>query len=196
MTQPFLFEVVRAEQAAAGRAPKRVAAPPAPTANPTAGPWTLTINAPVMTVTVKDKKTKTKYSKLVPAWLTMNDRMYWRKRASITKDWRNAATVLARSAGMPVGVVTRARFDVTLRFKNPTRRDTVNWHPTAKVILDALTAGSKTHPGYGFLPDDAPRFLHCEECPHIQRGDPLTEKFGPLGQVILTVTDLSAEVAA
>lgn len=128
-----------------------------------------------------------------PGWLTMNSRLHWRATAGLTTDWRDRTALTARQAHLPVGQVTRARFDAELRFTRTVRRDPANWHPTLKVIIDALTAGTRTHPGYGFLPDDAPRYLHCQDCPHLSIGARLKPRaFGPLGQVVLTITDLSA----
>lgn len=177
---------------AAKRAPKAKVTPPKPKPG-SPGPWVLTINAP--TITVRSKVT----GKSNPAagWLTMNDRRYWRQKAAIAIDWKDATKVAATQVRMPVGIVRRARFDVVLRLGPTRRRDPINWHPTAKAILDALTNGTAKHPGYGFLPDDSPGFLHCSDCPHLSIGEPVERKpFGPYGQVVVTITDLPGEVTS
>jgi hypothetical protein len=196
MTQPYLFEIEAPSRAACPRSARQGAAVTevGAVAASSPGPWTLVINAPAITVTVRDPKTKAKTRRPAPGWLTMNGRLYWRKRAEIVADWRTATTLVARSAGLPRSRVKRARFDVVLRFTRGNRRDPINWHPTAKAVLDALTAGTAKHPGYGFLPDDAPQFLHCQDCPHLRIGEPLgVAPFGSLGQLVVTITDLSAE---
>lgn len=162
--------------------------------------WTLTIPAP------GDWKPNGKGGFLAaPEWLTMNSRLSHWPEYRLKKKWRAAARNAAEAAEvsgggrvrLPVGAVTRARVDVTLHFatRRGVRRDTTNWHPTAKVVLDALTKGTVNHPGWGFMPDDEPtKHLHCEECPHITiHPERLDTKapFGPVGLLVMTLTDLS-----
>ncbi len=126
-------------------------------------------------------------------WLTMNGAQgAWRAKHRLRTEWRALTTAAAMAVRLPKGEVERARFDAVLRFNRGGRRDPINWHPTCKAVIDALTKGTKTHPGWGFLPDDAPRFLHCEDCPHIRIGVPVEALPGrPLGVLELKITDLS-----
>ncbi|WP_341719989.1 hypothetical protein QQG74_09890 [Micromonospora sp. FIMYZ51] len=159
--------------------------------------WKLSLPAP--TIHVPHRKTGQPKppggwpNKPAAGWLTMNgDKGSWRAKHRLTTEWRNLATTAAMTARLPRGDVQRARFDVALRFARGGRRDPINWHPTCKAVIDALTSGTKKHPGWGFLPDDAPRFLHCEDCPHIRIGTRLpVVPLGPLGVLELTITDLS-----
>lgn len=159
--------------------------------------WLLVIPAP--TIYVADRKSGQPKppggwpKKPAAGWLTMNgSHGSWRERNRLRKAWRDAATAAAMAVRLPRGQVQRARFDAVLRFTRVVRRDTANWHPTIKAAIDALTCGSRAHPGWGFLPDDAPRFLHCEDCPHIRVSPvPLEVKpFGPLGVLELTITEV------
>jgi hypothetical protein len=168
------------------------------TAPTTTRTWTLVLPAP--TIYVPHRKTGVPKppggwpNKPAAGWLTMNgDKGSWRKKHRLTTEWRNLATTAAMATRLPRGEVQRARFDVSLRFNRAGRRDPINWHPTCKAVIDALTSGTKKHPGWGFLPDDAPRFMHCEDCPHIRVGEPFEARpVGPLGVLELRITDLSA----
>lgn len=144
--------------------------------------WHLTMRAPA---TVRRGRP-------APGWLTMNDRDNRWDHARLVKQWRELATWAARTEHLPVGDVKRARVDVLLAFSAPARRDPPNWHPTAKAILDALTRGTAKHPGYGFLPDDSPQFMHCQQCPHITISDQrlAPAPWGPTGEVVVTLTEL------
>lgn len=160
--------------------------------------WTLTLPAP--TIHVPDRKPGRPKpaggwpKKPAAGWLTMNSRMDWRAAMRLKRQWWELAAAAAMAARLPVGQVTRARFDATVHLTAGARRgEPMNWHPTAKVVVDAICAGTKTKRGYGFLPDDAPRFLHCPECPHISISPERVpvEPFKPLGVLVFTVTDLS-----
>lgn len=140
--------------------------------------WTLDLAAP--TIGVRSKKTR--QTRQVPAWLTMNARLHWRATAKRKELWRELVGV--RAAGyVPAGLVQVARFDVRLRFRTSGRRDTTNWHPTAKLILDELVSRD-------FLPDDSPAFLHCEDCPHLRIGERLDRDDPAAGRLIITATAL------
>lgn len=166
--------------------------------------WTLTIPAPG---DWKLDPTKSKpVWKPAPQWLSMNSRLHWRTKDRIKKKWRAATRDAAlavvtgdgRTVRLPEGEVQRARIDVMLHFATrPARRDLTNWHETTKVVLDTLTRGTVTYPGWGFLPDDEPdRYLHCPDCPHIrahpQRLD-TTPPYGPVGLLVMTLTDITEE---
>jgi hypothetical protein len=159
--------------------------------------WTLVMNAPTIYVPAR-KSGQPKPAggwplKAAAGWITMNGAQgSWRKRDNLRKEWQALAAAAALVARLPRGQVTVARFDAVLRFSRVVRRDTTNWHPTVKVVIDSLTKGTKTHPGWGFLPDDSPRFLHCEDCPHLRIGTPFEAAPGrPLGVLELTITALS-----
>jgi hypothetical protein len=172
--------------------------PAAPPAALVDGTVTLRIPAPVNLVKRKDPKTKRVKYAPAAAWLTMNDRLYWRVRAQLVKDWRTFTTNAALAAGLRAGQFERARIDALLQFNSTVRRDPPNWHPTVKAAVDALTKGSRTHPGLGLIPDDNPKYLHCHECPHLRISDERLPKspYGPYGLLWLTITDLSAEEPA
>lgn len=159
--------------------------------------WTLILPAPTIYVPARKsgqlKPPQGWPTKPAAGWLTMNGAQgAWRKKHVLRVAWRAQTTARAMAARLPRGEVQRARFDAVLRFTRGGRRDPINWHPTCKAVIDALTKGTKTHPGWGFLPDDAPRFLHCEDCPHIRIGPPIEAKPArPMGVLELTITDLT-----
>lgn len=145
--------------------------------------------------------------KPAPLWLTLNKRLHWRAKDRIKKQWRRNTEQAAqavrthdgRTVRLPSGLVTRARIDAMLHFARAAScRDSINWHDTTKVVIDTLTAGTRTHPGWGFLPDDEPtRYLHCEDCPHLRICPQRLETkppYGPVGLLVVTLTDLSQEV--
>ncbi|TDC02199.1 hypothetical protein E1091_01295 [Micromonospora fluostatini] len=171
----------------------------------TARSWTLTIPAPGDWELYVGKTRSTWRAK--PKWLTMNSRLHWRKKDKIKTLWRAATREAARAAvthdgrtvSLPVGQVSRARVDavvhfttVLLRRDGTSRRDIENWREATKVIVDTLIAGTRTHPGWGFLPDDGTR-LHCPDCPHVREApEALDTKppYGPVGLVVVTLTEL------
>src|SRR5689334_17174784 len=104
-------------------------------------------------------RAKTGAVRTVPAWLTMNDRLHWRNVDRRKSEWRELTRRAAEEAGLPMGIATMARLEAHLRFRRRVRRDPINWHPTVKPCLDELVA-------LGFLPDDSPAYLHCQDCPH------------------------------
>lgn len=166
----------------------------APAVQADARTWLLVIPAP--TVYIPQRKTGQPKplggwpTKPTAGWLTMNGAQgSWRAKHRLRTQWRDAATAAAMAARLPCGEVQKARFDAVFRFARTVRRDPINWHPTCKAVIDALTAGTKKHPGWGFLPDDAPRFLHCEDCPHIRIGPPFDARQGMApGYLELTIT--------
>lgn len=158
--------------------------------------WTLTIPAPTLTTTQKDRKSGLPKYRTSAGWLTLNDRMHHMARAQLVRQWRTTTAQAALAAGLRAGMLRRARFDGLLQFTGATRRDTSNWQMTAKACLDALTRGTAKHPGIAVLPDDSPEYLHCEDCPHLTKDPVLLPKapYRPLGVLVLTITDLSEEV--
>jgi hypothetical protein len=216
MTQPYLFEIEAPSRAACPRSARQGAAvaevgevaagspkprrkakrakPQAPTnPQPTVerGPgwWRLTFPAP-------DKL------------MSVNTGKHWRQTGPVKKAWREAMFTYAGMAHLPKGL-SRIRVDIELRFPTRGERDASNYHHyCGKPTVDALgrarlyqiqkgkRAGEWVNePGYGLIPDDNPKkFLHCEDCPHLRVSDELGAK--PFGTAVVTITDLSAEVAA
>jgi hypothetical protein len=82
-----------------------------------------------------------------------------------------------------MGVASLARVEARLAFRRQIRRDPINWHPTVKPCLDELVR-------LGFLPDDSPGYLHCEDCPHLRVGPLLGRDDPALGRLTLHVTIL------
>lgn len=70
------------------------------------------------------------------AWLTMNQRLFWRVRNERTQGWRTATAWRARKAGLPR--IQKARIECVLRFTDKRLRDAGNWAPTAKACVDGL----------------------------------------------------------
>lgn len=142
--------------------------------------WTLTIGAP-------------------DAWLTANLPKAWRARSVLTAAWRRASYQMAQAGKLPTGLV-RVRIEPTARFvagRAPVR-DIPNLAPTIKACVDGLgpqdrgktAAGTPwIAPGYGLVPDDDDKHV---ELAQTVVGEPLPRKaYGPLGQLVLRIIDLS-----
>jgi hypothetical protein len=191
MTQPYLFEV---ETPAAAAKPRRtgrrravVASVGVVAATSTPGVWTITFPAPAKLMSVNTVK-------------------HWRVTSPVKKAWREAMYVHAKAAKLPTGL-RRVRVDVELRFPSAGRRDAPNYHPyVVKPLVDALgpareyvirkgrQAGTTVRePGYGLIADDTAEYL---DGPFVRLGTPARDRAMPFGQVVVTITDLSAEVAA
>jgi hypothetical protein len=91
------------------------------------------------------------------------------------------------------------RIDVELRFPTAGRRDAANYHGNViKPLVDACgpaidtVRGGKriSAVGYGLIPDDTAQYL---DGPYVRLGEPARDKAMPFGQVVVTITDLSAE---
>lgn len=166
---------------------KRKGAPAAPTAPFThsrdGATWTLTFPAPAK-------------------MLSANHRIHRMAASKNRKQWREAVVTYARAAKLPRDL-TRVRIGIELRFPTKLDRDPPNYHGNvAKPCVDALGPGRRyrskgavvVEPGHGVIPDDNPRYLHCQECPHLRIG-PATGRnpAAPYGQVVITITDLTQE---
>lgn len=68
-------------------------------------------------------------------WLTSNQRLFWRERATRTKQWRQETALLACEV---VPSLPRARIVAVVSFSDERRRDPGNWYPTAKACVDGL----------------------------------------------------------
>lgn len=83
-------------------------------------------------------------------WITENGRLFWRKRADLTKFWRQLACARAKEAGLPR--LDNAHIVAELRFADSRRRDPANWMPTAKAAVDGLVDA-------GVFADDNAKFV-------------------------------------
>lgn len=140
--------------------------------------WTVTVTAPC-------------------DWLNLNGREHWGRKAGRARSWRHATLAALRAAHLPTGL-DRIRVDAELRFAaRRRRRDPSNFMPTIKPMVDALCPAQRTTRGvavgYGLIPDDNPAHL---DGPHLTIGEPIEKKpYGPVGEVILTITVLEAVAA-
>lgn len=116
-------------------------------------------------------------------------------RARHVRLWRAHAYDAAVRLGLPVGL-ERIRIDAVIRFRDNLHRDVDNYRATLKPIVDALCGRTRYRamaPGLGVIADDTPAYL---DGPHLEFGPPLpTGRSGPLGLVVLTITDLGGERA-
>jgi hypothetical protein len=116
---------------------------------------------------------------VIPApaeWLSANDRLNWATRARASRAWRAAAAMYLIQARPPKGL-SRVRLDLVLLFGDRRSRDTDNYRPTAKAVVDAFgppflrapSARSRgaSGPGYGMIPNDDPAHL---DGPHLHPG--------------------------
>jgi hypothetical protein len=113
-------------------------------------------------------------------WLNANGRRDRRRLAPVVRLWREAATVHARSAQLPM--LGRARIVAELRFPDRRRRDDHNYFPTVKAIVDGLV-------DYGLLADDSREYLVGTE---IRSGEPVKRlPYGPAGAVHLIISEVA-----
>lgn len=118
--------------------------------------------------------------------------------ARIRKTWRSAIVDRLTADRAPTGV-QRVSFSIVFHFTTDGRRDALNYASTAKPIIDGFgppfvqkptakkPAGAYS-PGYGFIPDDTPRYV-----------EDTSLSIGPLWQDVITADgwDLTlADVAA
>lgn len=87
------------------------------------------------------------------AFISANGRLHFRKRAELTKVWRELAATRVYTLRQPLlPKYDLAHITVTIRFATNHRRDVGNYYPTAKAIVDGLVDA-------GVLPDDDDRHL-------------------------------------
>ena len=88
----------------------------------------------------------------IPAneWISANDRMHWRERASRTKRLRRRGYFEARRNG--ILPMRRAFVIVSVQYANGGRADPANAYPTVKALVDGLT-------DFGVLTDDDSKHL-------------------------------------
>lgn len=85
------------------------------------------------------------------AWISMNQRLHWAKKAELTRTWRLAAAVAARKAELPKGL---PHVHITATVTKPSRRafDVHNLLPSLKAAIDGLV-------DYGLIEDDSTKYL-------------------------------------
>lgn len=72
--------------------------------------------------------------------LSLNDRMHWARKAELTRHWRNAAHIAARSQLRPAQRPQPPSFvQVAFPVTTNRRRDPHNAAPTIKATIDGLT---------------------------------------------------------
>ena len=88
----------------------------------------------------------------IPAneWMSANDRMHWRQRASRTKRLRRRGYFEARRNGLLP--MRRAVLTAHVQFANGGRADPANAYPTVKALVDGLV-------DFGVLTDDDSKHL-------------------------------------
>jgi Holliday junction resolvase RusA-like endonuclease len=109
--------------------------------------------------------------------LSLNDRLHWSKRASITRHWRSAAHWAAIRTGPMAGPCL---VNVTFVVKVNRRRDPSNLIATVKAIVDGLTDA-------GLWPDD--------DSSHVSVAEPVVVT-GPKGDWPLVVVRIDPLVLA
>lgn len=106
----------------------------------------------------------TTYTILLPMdksmMMSANHRKHWTVRYRITKHWRQVARIMARNARIPL--LDQARIVVTFSFGDQRRRDTANFYPVTKAIVDGIVDA-------GVLADDNDKHV---QGPDARRDDP------------------------
>ena len=110
--------------------------------------------------------------------LNMNDRLHFRAKAAITRQLRGDACWLARVWKVPA--LRRARVDFIYEPPRRGRRDSDNWAPTVKALVDGIVDA-------GVLPDDDTKHL---DGPYKH----ITDEPFPGGRVVLIITELPEEI--
>lgn len=165
---------------------------------------TVAEHAPVQYATAVDTDGRTVWTLRFPApaeMLSVNGNPHWRRTSPVRKTWREAMYIHAKAAKLPTGLA-RIRVDVELRFPTTSRRDAANYHAhVVKPLVDAfgppintIRAGKAIDaPGLGVIADDTAQYL---DGPFVRYGGKCPDpKQTPFGEVLVTVTDLSAVAA-
>lgn len=85
--------------------------------------------------------------------LSLNDRMHHWTRARLTKEWRDAAHVLARAAKIPP--CERVRVTLIYTPRDRRRRDPLNLVLSLKACEDGIVDA-------GVVPDDTPQYVESQ----------------------------------
>lgn len=105
--------------------------------------------------------------------LNANQRLHHQRKATIVRQLRSDAFLLAKAAKVPH--LDRARIDCFYEPPDRRARDAANWHDSAKPCVDGITDA-------GVLTDDNSRFL---EGPFMHIGPP-----HPGGRLVFVITEL------
>lgn len=140
----------------------------------------------------------------IPAPIPMksaNVRDHWRVVARERRKWREAAFGRIALARPPQGLA-RIRVEVVFHFNTNRRRDAPNYMESViKPCVDAIGPEKRVRQddgsfrvdrGWGVVPDDTAEFVDLRP-PTL--GEPVPKGLHPHGLVVLTITDLSQEVA-
>jgi crossover junction endodeoxyribonuclease RusA len=119
------------------------------------GQWTIEIPAPC-------------------AWLSMNGREHWARRAKLTRLWRAAAKTHAQRARLPR--LDRAAITCLVHRSDRRKADAHNRAATVKCVIDGLVDA-------GVLDDDADAYLSQVA---IRSGAPVAHRGG---QLTIIITD-------
>lgn len=109
------------------------------------------------------------------AWMSLNDRPHWARRAKLTRLWRSAAHVYARQARLPKGLAA-AHVQVSVVKATARAYDVHNLMPTVKAAIDGLI-------DYGLLADDSNEYLTGPDLRSGGTGAPA---------LVLTITEIPA----
>jgi crossover junction endodeoxyribonuclease RusA len=115
-------------------------------------------------------------------FINLNERMHWRVKARLTKQWRTAAALVATAD--PTPQLQRAHILVTFHKNNSRKYDVHNLLPTVKAAVDGLVDA-------GVIPDDDNAHLIG---PDLRAGDPVarTER----ARLVITITPWSNREAS
>lgn len=102
-----------------------------------------------------------------PSSLSGHAKGHWRKKAALTRNWRNSAC-LATILAMPVKVPSRGDIRLHIRFVPPDRRgDRTNFPNRVKPIIDGIADAlgindSRFVPSYEFSEPEKPGRVEIE----------------------------------
>lgn len=190
--QPLLFEALGVKPLKATKPKKRRRPKP-----------TVAEDAPVAYAHSIDAEGRAVWTLRFPApaaMISVNGNPHWRRTSPARKAFREAMFVHAKAATLPVGLA-RVRVDIDLGFPTGGRRDASNYFShVAKPIVDAIgpaidtvRAGKRIQAvGYGLIADDTAEFL---DGPFLRLGSSGRRPGAPFGEVVVTITDLSAVAA-
>ncbi|MFC4333884.1 RusA family crossover junction endodeoxyribonuclease [Salininema proteolyticum] len=120
----------------------------------------------------------TTYIVTIPApagWISSNDRGHWAPRARLTRTWRAAARLQAKTAKVPQ--LSRVRIVAEVQRPDRRRADAANRYPTIKAAIDGLVDA-------GVIADDDDK--HVDDLV-IRRGATVARR---LGQLTLHITEV------
>lgn len=69
---------------------------------------------------------------------TANGRRHWAAQARLVKEWRDAGTMAARSAGLQGALFGRVEITTQARYRRNQLTDPANIAPCAKAVIDGL----------------------------------------------------------